>query len=71
MRPADELRADIARVSREIEDHDHVGGLLRKQLAYLFREARDHPELTMEEARCIPAIDIPRQTAYELARSAG
>lgn len=70
MRPAEEVRGDIARVSQEIDQHDHTGGLLRKQLGRLLAEARDHPELTLEEGRQVPEEPIPRQTAYRLIRAA-
>lgn len=70
MRRPDEIRDDVERVSREIEENEHMGELLRKQLAHLMLQARQHPKLTIEEARKIPTRQISRQTAYELAREA-
>lgn len=70
MRPAEEIRAEVERVSARIEEHEQVGELLREQLAQLFWQARQHPELSMEEVRKIPTRQISRQGAYELAREA-
>ena len=70
MRSADEIRADIAETSQGIERCEHTSHLLRAAFARLFREARDHAELTIEEARTVPEQPISRRTAYELARSA-
>lgn len=71
MRPAQEIRDDLAALSGAMEEHEARGELLRLQLAHLLRQARDHPELTIEEARKIPAKTIGRQTAYELIRELG
>lgn len=70
MRRPEEITADIERVAREIEETDHVRDLLAAQLAELMRQARDHPALTIEEARQAPERPISRVRAYELARSA-
>lgn len=70
VRPAEEIRAEIARVSGELDQHEHTGELLRKQLAHLMLQARQHPELTIEDARKIPTRQISRQTAYELTKEA-
>lgn len=70
MRAAQEVREAIETTSRFIEINDARGIALRKQLGRLLGEARDHPELTLEEGRQIPAKPIPRQTAYELIRAA-
>jgi predicted metal-binding transcription factor (methanogenesis marker protein 9) len=65
-----EIRDDVERVAREIEENEHMGELLRKQLAHLFLQTRQHPELSMEEVRKIPTRQISRQSAYELAKEA-
>lgn len=70
MRPAEEIRAEIARVSGELDEHEHMGELLRTQLAQLMLQTRQHPELSIEEVRKIPEKEISRQTAYELAKEA-
>lgn len=69
MRRPDEITDDIERVAREIAEHEHAGQLLATQLAELMRQARDHPELTIEAVRQIPDPPISRVTAYEMARS--
>lgn len=70
MRPAEEIREDVERVSRNIEENEFVGELLKQQLAQLLLQARQHPELSMEEVRKIPKRQISRQSAYEMARAA-
>lgn len=70
MRAADEIRTDIVQISQGIDRCEYTSGLLRRQFARLFKEARDHPELPMEEARAIPETTVSRRTAYELAKEA-
>lgn len=70
MRAAKEVREDIATTATELAEQDERRAELRKQLGRLLVEARDHPHLTLEEARVIPAKPIPRQTANELVKAA-
>lgn len=71
MRKADAVRLEIGATAQEITDHETHGAELRRRLGGALAEARDHPELTLEEARKIPAKEIPRQTANRLIREAG
>lgn len=70
MRPAEKVRGDIARVTGAIEGHKRRSGQLRKRLGHLLAEARDHPQLTLEEGRQVPEKPIPRETANRLIREA-
>ena len=70
MRAAEQIRLDIGATAQEISEHDERGAELRRQLGRALAEARDHPELTLEEGRQIPEKEIPRQTANRLIREA-
>lgn len=70
VRSAEEVRGDIAASAEAIDHHEHLAGRLRRRLGRLLAEARDHPELTLEEGRKIPKQEIPRQTANRLIREA-
>lgn len=70
MRSADQIRLDIGATASEIDDHDAKGAELRKRLGSALIEARDHPELTLEEGRQVPEQTIPRQTANRLMKEA-
>lgn len=66
MKSAAQIRLDIGATVEELKEHDAKGAELRKQLGKALTEARDHPELTLEEGRKIPEKEIPRQTANRL-----
>lgn len=68
MRSAKQVRLDIGATASEIAEHEERGAELRKRLGSALAEARDHPELTLEEGRKIPAREIPRQTANRLIK---
>jgi len=70
MRSAEHIRLDIGATASEIAEHETRGAELRKRLGSALAEARDHPELTLEEGRQIPEQSIPRQTANRLIREA-
>lgn len=70
MRSAEQIRLDIGATAQEMAEHDEHGAELRRRLGAALAEARDHPELTLEEGRAIPAKPIPRQTANRLIREA-
>jgi hypothetical protein len=70
MRSAEEVRLDIGATASEIADHEAHGAKLRRRLGRTLAEARDHPELTLEEGRKVPEKEIPRQTANRLIREA-
>lgn len=70
MRPADQVRLDIGATVAEINEHDEKGAALRRRLGAALKEARDHPDLTLEEGRCIPEPPIPRQSANRLIQEA-
>jgi hypothetical protein len=70
VRTAEQIRLDIGATASEIEEHEKRGADLRRQLGRALAEARDHPELTLEEGRQIPDEAIPRQTANRLIRGA-
>jgi hypothetical protein len=70
VRDAAQIRLDIGATAQEIEEHDAKGDELRKRLGRALAEARDHPELTLEEGRCIPEKEITRQKANRLIREA-
>lgn len=54
-------RDDACRLSAEINQN-------QLRLARLMREAREHPELSVERAAA--EINMPRRTAYEYAKEA-
>lgn len=70
VKAAEQIRLDIGATASEIEDHEEKEAALRRRLGAALAEARDHPELTLEEGRKIPAKEIPRQTANRLMREA-
>ena len=70
MRDAAQIRLDIGATSEEIAEHEARAVKLRKRLGRALAEARDHPEMTLEEGRCIPGKEITRQTANRLIREA-
>lgn len=70
MRSAKQIRLDIGATASEIAEHETRGVELRKRLGSALAEARDHPELTLEEGRKIPGPEIPRQSAVRLIREA-
>lgn len=71
MRSAEQVRLDIGATAQEISEHEERGAELRQRLGRALAEARDHPELTLEEGRRIPEKPIPRQTTNRLIREAG
>lgn len=66
MKSAAQIRLDIGATYQELIDHNAKAEALRKRLGKALTEARDHPELTLEEGRKIPEKEIPRQTANRL-----
>lgn len=70
MRSAEQIRLDIGATASEIDDHDARGAELRKRLGAALVEAKEHPELTLEEGRQVPTRTIPRQTAHRLMQEA-
>lgn len=68
MRSAEQIRLDIGATASEINDHEERGGELRRRLGAALAEARDHPELTLEEGRQVPEEEITRQKANRLIR---
>lgn len=70
MRSAEQVRLDIGATAQEILEWEARGVELRRRLGSALAEARDHPELTLEEGRKIPEKEIPRQTANRLIREA-
>lgn len=70
MRSANQIRLDIGATASEIAEHEEHGAELRRRLGAALAEARAHPELTLEEGRCIPEKEITRQTANRLIREA-
>lgn len=66
MKSAAQIRLDIGATCQELADHAEKEAELRKRLGRALGEARDHPELTLEEGRKIPEKEIPRQTANRL-----
>ena len=70
MKSAAQIRLDIGATAEELKEHDAKGAELRKRLGTALTEARDHPELTLEEGRKIPDKEIPRQTANRLVKEA-
>lgn len=70
MKSAKQIRLDVGATAQEITEWEATGAKLRKRLGSALAEARDHPELTLEEARAIPETTIPRQTANRLIKEA-
>jgi hypothetical protein len=70
MRSAEQIRLDIGATASEIAEHEERGAELRRQLGSALAEARDHPELTLEEGRQVPEREILRQRAHRLIREA-
>lgn len=70
MRDAEQIRLDIGATAQEIIEWEERGAALRRRLGSALGEAREHPDLTLEEARKIPTRQIPRQTANELVKAA-
>ncbi len=70
MREAKQVRLDIGATAQEIADHETHREDLRRRLGGALAEARDHPEMTLEEGRKVPEKEIPRQTANRLIREA-
>lgn len=66
MKAASQIRLNIGASYQELLDHNAKAEELRKRLGRALAEARDHPELTLEEGRKIPPKDIPRMTANRL-----
>lgn len=71
MRDAAQIKLDIGATAQEIKEHDERGAELRRRLGRALAEARDHPELTLEEGRQVPEEEITRQKANRLIREAG
>jgi hypothetical protein len=65
-----QIRLDIGATAHEITEWEARGVELRKRLGSSLAEARDHPELTLEEGRKLPEKEIPRQSANRLIREA-
>jgi hypothetical protein len=70
VKKADAVRLEIGATAQEIAEHDERGEALRRRLGAALAEARDHPEMTLEEGRKIPEKEIPRQTVVRLIREA-
>jgi len=71
VRKADAIRLEIGATEQELHDHEERGAELRRRLGVALAEARDHPELTLEEGRQVPEREILRQRANRLIREAG
>jgi hypothetical protein len=71
MRSAKAIRLEIGATEQELHEHEERGVELRKRLGSALAEARDHPELTLEEGRQLPEREITRQRANRLIREAG
>ena len=71
MRSADAIRLEIGATEQELHEHEERGAELRQRLGRALAEARDHPELTLEEGRQVPEREILRQRANRLIREAG
>ncbi|HEX7246455.1 MAG TPA: hypothetical protein VF245_12920 [Solirubrobacterales bacterium] len=69
MRSAEAILADLDKAALDHGKHQRKGAELHDQLCALLREAREHPEVSMETAR--QRVSLPRQTAYEYARKGG
>jgi hypothetical protein len=70
VKAAKQVRLDIGATAHEIAEHDKRGAALRRRLGRALTEARDHPELTLEEGRKVPEDEITRQKANRLIREA-
>lgn len=70
MRKADAVRLEIGATEQELHDHEEKGAKLRQRLGAALAEARDHPEMTLEEGRQVPEREIKRQRANRLIRGA-
>jgi hypothetical protein len=70
VRAAEQVRLDIGATAQEISEHEERGAKLRRRLGRALAEARDHPELTLEEGRKIPEKAIPRMSANRLIQEA-
>lgn len=70
MRSAEDVRNDIDRTDRAIRTLEGQRRLLREHLGRLLAEARDHPDLTLEEGRQVPEKTISRTMANRLIREA-
>lgn len=68
VRSTEEIRADLAAIKADRDESNARSAAIHHRACVLLREARDHPELTIEVARGIVAVS--RQTAYEMARDA-
>jgi hypothetical protein len=71
VRAAEQIRLEIGATEQELHDHEAHGAELRQRLGRALAEARDHPELTLEEGRQVPEREILRQRANRLIREAG
>jgi len=69
MRSPSAILADLDKAALDAGQHQREGAGLHDQLCALLREAREHPEVSMEVAR--KRVALPRQTAYEYARRGG
>lgn len=69
MRSPGAILSDLDKSALDHGKHRRQGAELHEQLCALLREAREHPEVSMEAARA--RVSLPRQTAYEYARKAG
>lgn len=70
MRSADAVRLEIGATEQELHEHEQHGAELRQRLGRALAEARDHPELTLEEGRQVPEREILRQRANRLIKEA-
>lgn len=66
MKSAAQIKLDVGATYEELTELSTKEAELRKRLGKALGEARDHPELTLEECRKIPPKEIPRQTANRL-----
>jgi hypothetical protein len=71
MKKADAVRLEIGATEQELHDHEQRGAELRQRLGRALIEARDHPEMTLEEGRQVPEREILRARANRLIREAG
>jgi hypothetical protein len=71
VRRPDAIRLEIGATEQELRDHEQHSAALRQRLGRALAEARDHPEMTLEEGRQVPEEEITRQKANRLIREAG
>lgn len=71
VRSRKEIELDLAATQHELGEALNRVGILRRRLGMCLREARDHPEMTLEGARKSTETEIPRQTANRLMRDVG